>query len=378
MKKTLIAMILVGGTGSRLHEITKDTAKPAVSFGAKYRLIDFTLSNLANSNIDVVGVVTQYEPYDLMNYIGSGTSWDLDVTDGGINFLTPFARNGGVIWQKGTAHAIRQYFRFVKEYEAEYVLILSGDQVYKMDYQRLFEHHLTHNAEITIAATRVSESEANRFGILELDDSGYAVGFEEKPVRPKTNIASMGIYLFNTDVLETVLSGAAMDEEVDFGKNIIPKCIRMKRHVTAYMFEGYWKDVGTIDSLYRANMDMLDDRDFLTLNLSKNLPVYSKSLNLPPHICLQGAKVANSVIADGSVISGSVIHSSLGYETIVESGAIVEDCVVLPGVRIGKGARIKNLVVNKNTVVPENYRLTPGGITLLDEGNLKRLGETNG
>jgi len=289
MKKTLIAMILVGGAGSRLQEITKDTAKPAVSFGAKYRLIDFTLSNITNSNIDVVGVVTQYEPYDLMNYIGSGASWDLDVTDGGISFLTPYARSGGVLWQKGTAHAIKQYFRFVKENEADYVLILSGDQVYKMDYQKLFEHHLTHNAEITIAATKISQEEASRFGILELDEKGYVVGFEEKPDNPKSNLASMGLYLFNTDTLEALLSGASAEDEVDFGKNIIPKSIRQKKQVSAYVFDGYWKDVGAVESLFQANMDMLDDIDFLTLNLSKNLPVYSKSLNLPPHICLENA-----------------------------------------------------------------------------------------
>ncbi len=378
MKKTLIAMILVGGAGSRLQEITKDTAKPAVSFGAKYRLIDFTLSNITNSNIDVVGVVTQYEPYDLMNYIGSGASWDLDVTDGGISFLTPYARSGGVLWQKGTAHAIKQYFRFVKEFDADYVLILSGDQVYKMDYQKLFEHHLTHNAEITIAATNINAKEASRFGILELDSNGYVIGFEEKPDSPKSNLASMGLYLFNTDTLEALLSGASAEDEVDFGKNIIPKSIKQKKQVSAYIFKGYWKDVGTVESLFEANMDMIDDPEFLSLNLSKNLPVYSKSLNLPPHICLESAHVRNSVIADGSVINGRLIHSSAGYETVIEKNASVENCVLLPGVVVSKGASIKNLIVNRNTVIPENYHLEALTITLLDKDNLERLGEING
>jgi len=293
VKKTLIAMILVGGKGTRLKEITKDTAKPAVSFGAKYRLIDFTLSNLTNSDIDVVGLVTQYEPYELMGYIGRGASWDLDRLDGGLFFLTPYAKNGDVMWQKGTAHAISQYFSFVKEYEANYVLILSGDQIYKMNYREMLKHHLTHNAMITIAGTRVAAEEASRFGIIEQDEEGLAKGFEEKPVHPKSNLASMGLYIFNTKVLEELLSNADSEDSIDFGKNIIPRSIRDGLRVSVYEYEGYWRDVGTVESLFNANMDMLDDPQFLKLNVSKDLPVYSKSLNLPPHIVTSSGVVQN-------------------------------------------------------------------------------------
>ncbi|MBN2504985.1 MAG: NTP transferase domain-containing protein [Bacilli bacterium] len=376
MKKALVAMILVGGQGSRLKEITRDTAKPAVSFGAKYRLIDFTLSNIANSKIDVVGVVTQYEPYDLMSYIGAGASWDLDIVDGGISFLTPFSSQGGITWQKGTADAIKQYFRFVREFSADYVLILSGDQIYKMDYQKVFEHHLTHNAQLTICATRVPESEASRFGIIEVDDSDYLTSFEEKPEKPNANLASMGIYLFNTDVLERLLSDT--ETEVDFGNNIIPKAIKDKYCVSVYEFNDYWKDVGTIDSLYQAHMDMIDDPDFLTLNVSSNLPVYSKSLNLPPHLILANAKVTDSIIADGSIIDGEIRHSSIGYETIVESGAIVEDSVILPGVKISKGAKLRNVIVNRNTLIPEKYICLSEKVILIDRTNLDVKGENHG
>lgn len=378
MKKQLVAMILVGGKGSRLQKITKDTAKPAVSFGAKYRLIDFTLSNIANSNIDVVGVVTQYEPYDLMNYIGSGASWDLDVSDGGIHFLTPFARSGNVMWQKGTAHAIAQYFNFVKEYEADFVLILSGDQIYKMDYQKMMEHHLTHNAELTIGATRVEMAEASRFGILEIDENSYATGFEEKPKKPKSNLASMGLYLFNTSVLESLLVGPDSNEEVDFGKNIIPRAIRERHHVSIYEHKGYWRDVGTIESLYKANMDLLDDPNFLMLNVSKNLPIYSKSLNLPPHIILDDGIVKNSIIADGSIVNGTVIHSSIGYESIIEKSAHIEDSVILPNVYISAGVRLKNVIVNRYLRIPPQYVLESDTLILLDEDNIETVGEIHG
>ncbi len=368
-------MILVGGQGSRLYEITKERAKPAVSFGAKYRLIDFTLSNIANSQIDVVGVVTQYEPYDLMTYIGSGASWDLDYVDGGISFLTPFAREGGVMWQKGTADAIKQYFRFVREFAADYVLILSGDQIYKMDYRKVLEHHLVHKAELTICATRVPEAEAGRFGILEIDGSDYVKDFTEKPNSPKGNLASMGIYLFNTKVLEELFSDS--DTGVDFGKNIIPKAIREERVVSAYQFNDYWKDVGTIESLFEAHMDMINDPDFLTLNLSSDLPVYSKSLNLPPHLVLNNGKIINSIIADGSIIDGYIEHSSIGYETVIEKDSQVIDSVIFPGVRVSRGARLRNVIVNRNTTIPENYVMIAEHVTLLDQANLDKGGREN-
>lgn len=367
-------MILVGGKGTRLKEITKDTAKPAVSFGAKYRMIDFTLSNLSNSNIDVVGLITQYEPFELMSYIGRGRSWDLDVLDGGIFFLTPFAKNGDILWQKGTADAVRQYFDFVREYRADYVLILSGDQIYKMDYQEILRRHLAANASVTIAATEVDPREASRFGILETDSEGIVTGFEEKPARPKGNLASMGIYLFNSEVLDRLLKNADPAEAFDFGKHVLPASLREGDRVAAYRFQGYWRDIGTVESLYRANMDMLDDPDFLGLNVSKNLPVYSKSLNLSPHAVLETGEVRNSVIADGSVIGGTVIHSTVGYRTVVLPGAEIRDCVILPGAIIGKNAFLRGVIVNKNLTIPEGYRLDSSEVVVLDESNLDRTG----
>jgi glucose-1-phosphate adenylyltransferase len=367
-------MILVGGKGTRLKELTNDIAKPAVSFGAKYRLIDFTLSNLTNSQIDVVGLVTQYEPYDLMRYIGRGASWDLDTIDGGISFLTPYAKNGNVLWQKGTAHAIAQYFNFVKEHQAERVLILSGDQIYKMNYQDLIKDHLTHDRQLTIAATRVPIEEASRFGILEVDAEGMIQSFEEKPAKPKGDLASMGIYLFNTNVLERLLGDAESAESIDFGKNIIPRAINEKMRVGAYTFEGYWRDVGTIESLYEANMDMLDDKQFLKLNISKHLPVYSKSLNLPPHIVLCDGEIKDSIIADGSTIDGIVIHSTVGYEAVVAKGARIEDCVIFPGVVIEEGADLKHCIVNRNTVVPAGTIFHPKNVEIFDNPATKREG----
>lgn len=374
MKRSLIAMILVGGKGSRLNEITKDTAKPAVSFGGKYRLIDFTLSNLAHSNIDVVGLITQYEPYELMNYIGNGGSWDLDTIDGGISFLTPYAKSGEVQWQKGTAHAIYQYFSFVKQYQADHVLILAGDHIYKMDYQKMFDHHLKHDADLTIASVDVPLEETQRFGIIEYDLETKITGFEEKPLNPKTLHASMGIYIFKTSVLEVLLKNGDQEETVDFGKNIIPKAFHDGYQIYSYPFDGYWKDVGTVDSLYQANMDMLDDSNFLTLNVSKGIQVYSKSMNLPPHIVLEDGIIKKSVIADGSIIDGTILHSTVGYQVVVTKNAHIENSVLLPQVFISENVRLKNVIVNKGVIVPENYRLISDQIIVIDSSNLLEVG----
>ncbi|XMB71982.1 sugar phosphate nucleotidyltransferase [Mycoplasmatota bacterium WC30] len=373
MKKMMISMILVGGRGTRLGEITNATAKPAVSFGAKYRLIDFALSNITNSNIGVCGIVTQYEPFELMYYIGSGASWDLDVLDGGIRFLTPYSRKDNVLWQKGTAHAIKQYFHFIKEYKARYVLILSGDHIYKMDYQQMLDHHLKNNAEITIAATEVDRNETHRFGILETSSANKVIGFEEKPENAKSNLASMGIYIFSIDVLEELLNKAS-DSDIDFGKNIIPKSIELNKEVSLYKFEGYWRDVGTIESLYEANMDLLNSPDYLTLNVSKNMPVYSKSLNLNPHVILSKGRVVNSVVADGCLINGEVIHSTIAYEVTVEAGAQVIDSVILPNSVIGWNSYLKKVIVNKGVIIPENYRCESDKVILITEENLLEVG----
>lgn len=375
MKRSLIAMILVGGKGSRLNEITKDTAKPAVSFGAKYRLIDFTLSNLSYSNIDVVGLITQYEPYELMNYIGNGGSWDLDTIEGGISFLTPYAKSGEVQWQKGTAHAISQYFNFVKQYQAEHVLILAGDHIYKMDYQKMFEHHLNMNADITLASVDVSINEAKRFGIIDYNDDTSLNSFEEKPDCPKSTHASMGIYLFKTNVLEYLLKDVEHRENVDFGKNVIPRAHAEGFRLFAYPFKGYWRDVGTIESLFQANMDMLDDPQYLDLNLSKGIQIYSKSMNLPPHIVLEDGTIKNSVIADGCIIDGTVLHSTVGYQTVVMKNSVIEDCVLLPQTFISENVHLKNVIVNKGVILPSNYRLIANDITVIDSSNLNEAGE---
>jgi glucose-1-phosphate adenylyltransferase len=374
MKRSIIAMILVGGRGTRLKEITKDTAKPAVSFGAKYRLIDFTLSNLTYSNIDIVGLITQYEPYELMNYIGNGGSWDLDTIDGGISFLTPFSKAGEVQWQKGTAHAIKQYFSFIRQYQADHVLILSGDHIYKMDYQKLIDHHIAHQSSLTIATVKIDLKEADRFGILTFDENTMITNFEEKPKVPKSNNASMGIYVFKTDVLEALLTVSESEEIIDFGKNIIPKAIASKIPVYAYPFEGYWRDVGTYESLHQANMDMLDDPDFLMLNVSKGIQIYSKSMNLPPHIVLEDGIIKKSVIADGSIIDGTVIHSTVGYQSVVMKNARIENCVLLPNVFISENVILKNVIVNKNMIIPANYCCTPDQVTVLDVTNLMEVG----
>ncbi len=374
--KNMIAMILVGGRGTRLEDITKSTAKPAVSFGAKYRLIDFTLSNLTNSNIDTAGIVTQYEPFDLMDYIGSGVSWDLDYIDGGIRFLTPYTNGDGIEWQKGTSHAVKQFFGFIRRTKSRYVLVLSGDHIYKMNYQKMLSHHIEHKAEITIAANLVDSDSAKRFGIIEANDQNKIIGFEEKPDQPKSNLASMGIYIFSVDVLEKLLNEATKEEN-DFGHHLIPKAIRENYEVSVYRFADYWKDVGTVQSLYEANMDLLDNPDFLGLNISNDLPVYSKSLNLNPHVILSKGHVSKSVIADGCLINGCVNHSTVAYQTIIEAGSCITDCVILPRVTIGYHASLKNVIVNEDVSIPDNYVCHPNSLTLITSENLMEVGAIN-
>jgi len=371
----MIAMILVGGRGTRLGDITKTIAKPAVSFGAKYRLIDFTLSNISNSNISTIGIVTQYEPFELMNYIGSGASWDLDYVDGGVRFLTPYSQSEDVLWQKGTAHAIKQYFRFIRDHSPDYALILSGDHIYKMDYNLMLKTHIEKNADFTIAATKVPFKEASRFGILEVDSEGNLKSFQEKPEHPKTNLASMGIYIFSIKVLEDLFFNGDQVDLIDFGKDIIPHCLNKKRDIAVHVFEDYWRDVGTIKSLYEANMDLLEDNHFLGLNSSKDLPIFSKSLNLSPHMILDSGSVKSSVIADGSIIAGTVIHSSIAYKTSIGIDSIIEDCVVLPNVTIGKNVYLKKVIVNQDLVIPDNYYLKAEEVTLITDKNLLEVGE---
>ena len=330
-------MILAGGQGSRLGALTKNIAKPAVPFGGKYRIIDFPLSNCANSGIDKVGVLTQYRPLELHNYLGTGSAWDLDKRDGGVFILPPYARDKGADWYKGTADAIYQNLNFIASVDPEYVLVLSGDHIYTMDYSWMIESHKMNKAEATIGVIEVPWEEASRFGIMNTDTDGRIKEFEEKPAKPKSNLASMGIYVFNTEFLRRYLEEDAKDamSSHDFGKNIIPKMLADKAPLYSYAFDGYWKDVGTIESLWQANMDLLQDEP--PFSLDDTWRIYSSNLALPPHYLGATAKVRRSMINEGSMIFGEV-----------------ENSVIFPGVRIGKGAQVKNSVIMPFTVIAEN------------------------
>lgn len=365
-------MVLVGGRGTRLGPITKFTAKPAVSFGGKYRLIDFVLSNLTNSRIDTVGIVTQYEPHELMQYIQRGATWDLDTSDGGIHFLTPYTSYEGEKWQRGTAHAILQHLRFIKEYDPEYVLILSGDHVYKMNYNPMIESHRKSNAEITIATFKPEDS-LTRYGVLTTDDNHNIIDFEEKPEHPQGEFASMGIYVFNTHCLEDILKDALSDE-ADFGKNIIPKALKEGRKMKGYFFDGYFRDVGTIESLYTANMDLIEHPEYLKLHDYKTLPLYTKSQDLPPHHIASKAGVTDSLISDGSLIMGRVKKSIISSNVLINHRASVENSIVYGHVKIGEFARVKNCILLENTYVLPNTSLIFDEVTVIDNDILWALG----
>ncbi|QLY40028.1 NTP transferase domain-containing protein [Hujiaoplasma nucleasis] len=371
--KKIISMILVGGKGTRLGDMTKGKAKPAISFGGKYRLIDFTLSNLSHSHIDVCGLVTQYEPMDLMNYIGNGSSWDLDYTDGGIRFLTPYLKKDAIEWQKGTGHAVKQFFDFIDHYQSQYVLILPGDHIYKMDYNKMIQAIDEDQSDILVASTRLNQSDLYRFGIVETDPSGHLLSFTEKPNHPSSNLVSMGIYIFKTEVLKSLLFSEK--DLLDFGSDIIPEAIHQNYKILSYEFKGYWRDVGTLESLYEANMDMLNDEHFLGLNSSKNLPIFSRSLNLDPHIVLNDGLVQSSVIADACLINGHVIHSTLAYQVHMKKNSLVKDCVILSGVEIGYKAHIEKAIINEGVKIPDHYHSINEHCILITEDNLFKVGE---
>ena len=372
-KKECVAMLLAGGQGSRLYALTSKIAKPAVPFGAKYRIIDFPLSNCINSNIDTVGVLTQYQPLVLNEYIGNGQPWDLDRTFGGVRILPPYQGKKHTDWYKGTANAIYQNIDFMKRYNPDYVLILSGDHIYKMDYSKMLDFHKKNNAEATIAVIEVPLKEASRFGIMNTDENLKIEEFEEKPKHPKSTKASMGIYIFNADLLFKYLEEdeANPSSHNDFGKDIIPNMLKDGRRMFAYPFEGYWKDVGTIDSLLEANMDMLDPANLDLFN--KNWKIYSRNDPYPPQFVCEGAKVNNSMITVGCYIEGEVTNSLLSSNVKVEEGAIVEDSVIFENTVIKKGAIIKHsiiandVVVGENAVVGEAKELN-GKISVIGEG----------
>lgn len=351
-KKECIAMLLAGGQGSRLYDLTKQIAKPAVSFGGKYKIIDFPLSNCINSGIDTVGVLTQYQPLALNEYVANGAPWDLDRMRGGLSVLPPYQGNKHSDWYKGTANAIYQNINFIKQYNPEYVLILSGDHIYRMDYRLMLEQHKKTGAVCTVATITVPIEEASRFGICNTNSDGSIYEFEEKPKKPKNNQASMGIYIFNTDTLIEYLETDEADENSsnDFGKNIIPNLLGNGEKLYSYKFEGYWKDVGTISSLWEANMDLIGDKPVLNL-ADQNKRIYSKNTARPPQYIGPKATIVNSLISEGSKIYGKVENSVLSGGVIVEAGAVVKDSVIMDDVVIKQNASVYSAIVDADSVI---------------------------
>lgn len=373
-KKETVAMLLAGGQGSRLYLLTEHIAKPAVSFGGKYRIIDFPLSNCVNSGIDAVGVLTQYQPLALNEYIGNGLPWDLDRTYGGVMTLPPYQAMKHSDWYKGTANAIYQNMHFIDKFDPDYVVILSGDHIYRMDYAAMVEYHKKMNATCTIAVFDVPLSEASRFGIMNTKPDGRVYEFEEKPKEPKSTKASMGVYVFSKKELYEYLIAdeADPDSSKDFGKNIIPAMLNAGERLYAYEFQGYWKDVGTIQSLWEANMDLLGDCPKLKL-LDNDWKIYSRNNTLPPQYVGDSAVIRNSVVTEGCEIYGQVINSVLSAGVVVERGAVVRDSVIFENVHICSDAEVNYAVMDANTVVGENARIgkpigESSGITLVGSG----------
>ena len=354
-KQECVAMLLAGGQGSRLYALTRRIAKPAVPFGGKYRIIDFPLSNCVNSGIETVGVLTQYQPLELNDYIGSGQPWDLDRLDAGVHVLPPYQRHKGADWYKGTANAIYQNMDFIARYDPEYVLVLSGDHIYKMNYADMIEEHKQNGAACTVAVLEVEMSEASRFGILNTNPPGSFDEFEEKPAHPKSNLASMGIYVVNWKELRRSLEADEQDPHSanDFGKNVIPAMLKGGERMFTYRFDGYWKDVGTIESLWEANMDLLNPHVPLDL-LDPNWRIYSRTAGLPPHYIAAGASVQNSMLSEGSNIAGKVDFSVIFSGVTVEEGAVIRDSILMPGTHVKRGACVQYAILAENTVIEEN------------------------
>jgi len=357
-KKECVAMLLAGGQGSRLGVLTKDLAKPAVPFGGKYRIIDFPLSNCVNSGIDTVGVLTQYQPLILNEYIGSGQPWDLDSMNGGVHVLPPYQKSKKADWYKGTANAIYQNIPFIERYNPEYVLILSGDHIYKMDYYKMLDYHKKKKADCTIAVLEVPMEEASRFGILNTHEDGTIYEFDEKPAVPKSNKASMGIYIFNWSKLKKYLEADEKNKESsnDFGGDVLPAMLAKDEKMVAYSFEGYWKDVGTIESLWEANMDILNPDIELDLS-DPDWRIYARNPSFPPHYIGVGAQVQNSLVGGGCCVDGLVDFSVLFAGVLIDEGAVVRDSIVMPGAHIKKGAVVQYTIVSEDAVIEENARV---------------------
>ena len=358
MAKEMIAMLLAGGQGSRLYALTQKLAKPAVPFGGKYRIIDFPLSNCVNSGIDTVGILTQYQPMVLNEYIGNGQPWDLDRLHGGVHVLPPYQKASGSDWYKGTANAIYQNIPFIERYDPEYVIILSGDQICKQDYSDFLRFHKEKGAEFSVAVMEVPWEEASRFGLMVADENDKITEFQEKPKKPKSNLASMGIYIFNWDVLKKYLmeDEADPDSENDFGKNIIPAMLTQGEKMAAYRFDGYWKDVGTLVSLWDANMDMLSPDNGID-PYDTEWPIYARTPIRPPHFMGMDAKVDHSMVTSGCEVYGTVENSVLFHSVTVEEGAVVRYSILMPGTVVKKGAVVEYAIVAEESVIGENARV---------------------
>ena len=358
VSKDCVAMILAGGQGSRLGALTKNVAKPAVPFGGKYRIIDFPLSNCVHSGINTVGVLTQYQPLELNRYIGNGNPWDLDRSHGGVYVLPPYQSAKAGEWYKGTANAIYQNLSFLESFKPENVLILSGDHIYKMHYGEMLKAHKESGAAVTIAVMPVPWEEASRFGIMNVDEEGTITDFEEKPAEPKSNLASMGIYIFTYEVLKKYLEADERDPSSanDFGKNIIPTMLENGEKMVSFRFEGYWKDVGTIHSLWEANMDLVDQPPKFDLN-DRSWSIYSRNMALAPHYVGQNAKITNSTVTEGCFIDGEIKHSVIFGGVELGEGSVVSDSVIMPGAIIGKYVVIEKAVIGADAVIGDGAKV---------------------
>ncbi|PMC79157.1 glucose-1-phosphate adenylyltransferase [Aerococcus viridans] len=365
LNNEMIAMILAGGKGTRLGKLTKSIAKPAVPFGGKYRIIDFTLSNCMNSGITTVGVMTQYEPMILNDHIGNGDSWDLDTRDGGAFVLQPYSSSDGEKWFNGTANAIYQNVSFIDSKQPEYVLILSGDHIYKMDYAPMLAAHKANNADCTVAVKPVPIDEASRFGIMNTDDEGKIIEFEEKPKSPKSNLASMGIYIFTWEKLHEYLMKDPEGME-DFGQNVIPAYLNNNEKIFSYSFDGYWKDVGTIDSLWEANMEVLDQDHPLQLR-DKAWPIFSRNTMTTPQFLSTESVVENAMICDGCIIRGSILNSILSPNVLVGKDSLISNSIIMKGSSIGENVKIEYAILGEDAVVSNGSSVigTPDNIAVI-------------
>lgn len=373
----MLGVILAGGKGTRLGKLTHNQAKPAVPFGGRYRIIDFTLSNCVNSGVKNIGVITQYQPLNLNAHIGNGASWGLDDLNAGVTILQPYSNNEGSKWFEGTAHAIYQNIGYIDQMDPEYILILSGDHIYKMDYEAMLDQHKETGASLTVAVIDVPWNEASRFGIMNTDDNNRIIDFEEKPTEPKSNHASMGIYIFNWKRLREVLvnSFTRNQDMVDFGKNVIPYYLKSGESVFAYNFKGYWKDVGTIDSLWHANMEFLDENNELNLQ-DRTWRIYSRNPIAPPQIIAETAEIKDAMIVDGSYIAGKVDHSILSANVRIQTGSVVTDSVIMPGAKIGKNVTIHRAIIGEGAIIGDDV-VIDGTDEIAVIGNKEVVGVTS-